>query len=685
MLSIRENRNFFTTIIASFVLLSIVMICGGRLIFENSLDAIHARARSEISHAGEVVKIFFSGLEHDLFFLRNRKTIKNYADSDFKSVAYKKKAHDALLEYERSYKYIYRIEIADRSGNKMLGTDDMKTGPAAPAHAGHGKKEEKKRFSGNNSELREGQAYISIITADTKGTLLSSPVGRIVTPVYGSDGDEKGFLVVEMNLSSVFDLLPPGMFIQNNEGYSLYKETNGTVGFRKSNHSFSGKKGELVLPDGKTVYYTSIEVFPGENLIITMDETADEQRLFIVKLVLAALFIFALYFCLILAVSYMNIKNHRALEATQKAIIFSLVNLVEFRDPETGYHLERTRNYGLILAGQLSRNEKHKKTITDKFIENLYNASPLHDIGKVGIRDSVLLKAGRLTDSEFAEMKEHVIIGRDILHKVTENLKHNEHFLLMSRNIAAYHHEKFDGTGYPEQLKGDRIPLEARIYALCDAYDAIRAKRPYKEPSSHKEAVAKISSESGRHFDPDIVDAFMKCDGEFNEIYETYKLFVEQYIAISDFADYKELRVKWMPDLSTGVDKIDAQHMELIDYINNLLKAIIKGRGREEVLRTIKFLEEYSIFHFGEEEKYMLQHDYAGYADHRAEHLAFIDRLNAIKSDYEKLGEDSEAVISLNKHVIEWLIKHITMSDKSFGKFLMKDSIASKNGPAPNA
>jgi hemerythrin-like metal-binding protein len=677
---IRENKNFLTIIIASFVLLSVVILFGGRLIFENEMEARDDKAISEMSHASEVSKIFFSGLKHNLFFLRNREIIKAYADSDFRSFKYRKQVLDAFIEYARSYDYTYRIKIVDLTGNEILGIDNTGNTATVTVHDSQPGDEKERRHLDEDRGLGMEEAAISIVVANTKESNLSAPVGRIAAPLYDSGNERKGILILEIKLSDFFDLLPAGMFIQSYEGYSIYKKQDGPIGAGKSSYVFGGKRGKLVLSDEKSVYYSAVEVSPGQKLIIALDVSNNETKLFLMKLVFAALFIFALYFCLMLSVSYMNIRNHRQLELTQKAIIFSLVNLVELRDPETGFHLERTRNYGVILAGQLSQNKKHKRVITDKFIEDLYNASPLHDIGKVGITDSILLKEGKLTDQEFDSMKKHVTIGKDILSRVTENLKHNKHFLVMSRNIATYHHERYDGTGYPEQLKKDDIPLEARIYALCDSYDAIRAKRPYKEPLSHEEAVKRILAGSGEHFDPDIVDAFLKCDTKFNEIYETYKLFVERYVAVSDFADYKELKVQWMPSLSLGIDAIDNQHRELIDIINSLLKAIVKGSNKKEISGVIKFLEDYTALHFGTEEGYMIKYNYAGYHDHLSQHLEFVEKLHAVKKNYGERGASSEAVINLINQLIEWLINHISITDKTMGIFLAQN-IASKKNP----
>mgnify|MGYP001588985758 FL=1 len=169
----------------------------------------------------------------------------------------------------------------------------------------------------------------------------------------------------------------------------------------------------------------------------------------------------------------------------------------------------------------MRRNKKYRKLITTEFIEDISDAATLHDIGKVGIRDSILLKESPLTHEEYEEMKEHVRIGKQVLQDAIDKFKLKQTFLIMGRNICAYHHEKYNGKGYPEGLKGQEIPLEARIFALCDVYDAIRSKRSYKDALSHEEAVERIKSDSGKHFDPDIVDAFLKIEKKFAQICNT--------------------------------------------------------------------------------------------------------------------------------------------------------------------
>ncbi len=210
----------------------------------------------------------------------------------------------------------------------------------------------------------------------------------------------------------------------------------------------------------------------------------------------------------------------KEITSTQLATIFAMSKLAESRDPETGQHLERVREFCKILALKLARDEP-QLAIDASFIDNLYAASPLHDIGKVGVPDHILLKPGRLTDEERKAMEIHSLIGAETLRAVNAQHPGNA-FIHMGIEIAESHHEKWDGSGYPHRLKGDAIPLSARIIALADVYDALTSKRCYKEAFSHEKSGDIILAENGRHFDPRVVEAFGKVAHEFKEIRAFY-------------------------------------------------------------------------------------------------------------------------------------------------------------------
>jgi putative two-component system response regulator len=206
---------------------------------------------------------------------------------------------------------------------------------------------------------------------------------------------------------------------------------------------------------------------------------------------------------------------------TRDVAIFAMAKLAESRDPDTCAHLDRVRGYCKLLAQQLATSEKFRDTIDCEFIRLIYQTSPLHDIGKVGIPDSVLLKPGRLSEVEFEIMKNHAAIGAETLEAAIRQFP-GVKFLEMARDIAATHHERFNGSGYPKRLVGEQIPICGRIVALADVYDALTSRRVYKNAFSHDTARSTIVNERGSHFDPDVVDAFLAVEPQFIAVRERY-------------------------------------------------------------------------------------------------------------------------------------------------------------------
>ncbi|MFA5518112.1 MAG: HD domain-containing phosphohydrolase [Spirochaetota bacterium] len=200
---------------------------------------------------------------------------------------------------------------------------------------------------------------------------------------------------------------------------------------------------------------------------------------------------------------------------TQRATIFALSSIVEARDFETGNHLERMRNYSVLLMQLYKYREDHAE-ITGQFLKDLYDSSVLHDIGKVGIPDNILLKKGSLSVEEFEKMKTHTQIGYNALKKASHDLG-SDSFLNMAMDIVLFHHERWDGAGYPVGLKGENIPLSARVVSIGDVYDALTSERPYKRAFSHEEAVEVMKGELGK-FDPYLFSLFLKHAKEFDEI-----------------------------------------------------------------------------------------------------------------------------------------------------------------------
>jgi putative two-component system response regulator len=212
-----------------------------------------------------------------------------------------------------------------------------------------------------------------------------------------------------------------------------------------------------------------------------------------------------------------------SLKKTLKVILMSLGSLAEYRDNETGGHIRRTQYLVRRLAEVLHQNPKYQKELPNQEVIDQYaTAAPLHDIGKVGIQDNILRKPSKLTDEEMEEMKSHTTLGYQVLLSATKELK-NDPMVVVAANIAKAHHEKWDGSGYPEGLKGENIPLGARLMAVADVYDALVSKRVYKSAFPHNTAVSIIIEGRGKHFDPDVVDAFLTIAHELPAFYEEFK------------------------------------------------------------------------------------------------------------------------------------------------------------------
>jgi HD-GYP domain-containing protein (c-di-GMP phosphodiesterase class II) len=212
-------------------------------------------------------------------------------------------------------------------------------------------------------------------------------------------------------------------------------------------------------------------------------------------------------------------KTNEHLIETQNVTIYALAYQAELHDVETGSHLDRTAHYVRLLAEGLKKEPEYRKYLTERYIEDLVRSAPLHDIGKVGVPDAILRKPGKLTEEEFEQMKRHAEYGTAILRRAEEKLSFQS-FLQLAIQISSHHHEKWDGSGYPQGLKGESIPLSARIMSLADAYDALRSRRYYKEPIPHGNCIDIIRNDAGTHFDPLVVAAFVSQEDRFRQISE---------------------------------------------------------------------------------------------------------------------------------------------------------------------
>ena len=215
-------------------------------------------------------------------------------------------------------------------------------------------------------------------------------------------------------------------------------------------------------------------------------------------------------------------RGQKQLENARQVTIEAMASVAETRDPETGAHIKRTQHYVRAVAEELRRNGDCVDTLTPDYIELLFLSAPLHDIGKVGVPDHILLKPGRLTPAEMEQMKRHAEFGRKIIHSTAESID-GDNFLSIAGEIAGSHHEKWDGSGYPLGLAGAAIPLPGRIMAIADIYDALISRRCYKAPFPHAQAMAMIREGRGTTFDPVVLDAFLCIEPTIQDIAHRYQ------------------------------------------------------------------------------------------------------------------------------------------------------------------
>ena len=345
------------------------------------------------------------------------------------------------------------------------------------------------------------------------------------------------------------------------------------------------------------------------------------------------------------------------LKKAQQEIVQKLLTASEYRDDETGAHIQRMSRYAVILGRAIGLDQEK--------LQLLEMATPMHDIGKIGIQDGILLKPDRLNEEEFETMKEHTLIGASIL-------QGNHPLLVASREIALTHHERWDGTGYPHGLAGEDIPLFGRICAIVDVFDALTSERPYKPAWSADEAVAYLAENAGTHFDPNLVEAFLANLGEILEVKSFYDhlssdseelgtLLPEQHVG-NEF-------VSWTDTLSVGVPFVDQQHRFLINIINRIHEAI-DASNSDELAEALLDMKTYAQVHFQEEETLMEQAGFPHLPAHKSQHKAFLDRTETFLNELEEfpLAIGPEAATYLR----DWLVNHIQGADQEYAAYLKR-------------
>lgn len=326
------------------------------------------------------------------------------------------------------------------------------------------------------------------------------------------------------------------------------------------------------------------------------------------------------------------------LRRSRNATITILSALAEFRDVDTGEHVARVARMTTEIAHLMAQ---ENGDIDAEFLELVGMASILHDTGKIAIPDSILLKPGPLNPEERRTMEQHVIFGYEHLIRASR-LTDDGILLSMAADVARHHHERFDGKGYPDGLQGEEIPLSARIVALVDVYDALTCKRPYKQAWPHEKAVALIQAESGQHFDPKVVDAFLRLK------------------ALEKTTRY----ITWTQAMSVGNVDLDSDHRQLISIVNRLWMA--HGMGNRQIIEfVIDDLVHYTEFHFAREESMLERVGFADRERHFRIHRNICRRLEEFRWEYFQ-GIRDEVRSGLLEFVTAWLNRHILEEDMQY-------------------
>ena len=341
------------------------------------------------------------------------------------------------------------------------------------------------------------------------------------------------------------------------------------------------------------------------------------------------------------------------LQKAHQEMIHKLVAASELRDNETGAHIKRPCLYAEVVGRGIGLSEKEVNLLTQ--------AIPMHDVGKIGIPDAILLKPGKLTQEEFLVIQQHTTIGANIL-------SGDHPLILASQKIALSHHEKWDGSGYPQGLAGEKIPLFARVCALVDVFDALMSERPYKEPWPLEKVLALIKEEVGSHFDPHVVDSFMqnlpeildikRCYSDSNgEAGEVATLWRKEMLSSSS---------TWENEYSIGIDSIDEQH----EYLFSLLAQVstmADENDSERIYDAILDMKRYTEVHFFEEELLMRLSGYQELEQHIKQHRRFIKTADNFIDDLEKFP--LAAIAEMSAYLSNWLISHIQVSDRRYGEY----------------
>jgi putative two-component system response regulator len=473
-------------------------------------------------------------ISEDLSLLVNSPEVKEFVERGLQPGEPARKVQDLFLRFVTVHPEFYRMRIIAASGWEVARVNKEKDGSMVTVPPQELQYKGNRHYFPETMKLNKGEFYLSPLDLNIEHGVVEIPyvpVVRLATPLFDSADEKKGILILNIYAESLFYAVSPTkLFILTEGGQRFILSPEGGLQVCEACGSSPHLWAESALQQLQTketenglLLYQMIEPWPGWRLVVAKEVPSAPMHALNLRLMLWGTVGFAIVLGLVFAVAAHFLRQIKKLYQVRSAMIHALLLLAGERDQETANHLERVRRYSVLLARELRKDPRYRREITQEFVEDIFLAGPLHDIGKIGVPEAILNKQGPLNDKEWHILKMHVRIGANILERVIEQFGLKDRYLLMAKNICAYHHERYDGTGYLEGLKGEEIPLEARIFAVTDAYDAIRSWRPYKKPLPHEEAVRRIKEEAGRHFDPHVVEAFLRCEEEFRKISETFK------------------------------------------------------------------------------------------------------------------------------------------------------------------
>ncbi len=346
--------------------------------------------------------------------------------------------------------------------------------------------------------------------------------------------------------------------------------------------------------------------------------------------------------------------NSIRLQKAHQEMIRKLVVAAEMRDNDTGAHIQRLSLYAEVVGRGMG--------LSKEAVHLLKQSIPMHDVGKIGIPDAILLKPGKLTTDEFVIMQQHTIIGAEIL-------SGDHPLILASQQIARSHHEKWDGSGYPQGLVGENIPLFARICALVDVFDALLSERPYKQPWSLQKALALLKEGAGSHFDPQVVDSFIKNLPKIIDIQQCYSNNSRTDVEVVSplwCNDMLSNNSTWKSEYSIGISSIDEQHKYLFSLLARIT-TMADENDAEGIYDAIIDMRHYTVVHFFEEEQLMKLIGYPELEQHKRQHQKFIKAADNFVDDLEMFP--LAAIAEMNIYLSNWLIAHIQVSDGKYAKY----------------